>query len=279
MAERYELGQLLIMKGVITQEQLEEALALQKKTKKFLGEILVENGYVSREALLECLTEQKKADFIRLSRVKGIKPEVVKLIPEVIARRYTVVAIALSEDVLVVAMKDPTDIVAIDTIKRITDKKVKVVKADEKEILERIDRFYTNTGDLTETIAALGDVKESTEEEIDVNQLKIAAEDAPIVKFVNTIFFQAVEKRRLIYTLNQCRTGCLSGSESMGCYTRCKGPQKLLIPGLLHGSRLWLHLTLVKGDCHRMDASEFLLVQKNLISGFQRFQQFLEKKL
>ncbi|HOJ30945.1 MAG TPA: GspE/PulE family protein [bacterium] len=140
------------------------------------------------------MTEQKKADFIRLSRVKGIKPEVVRLIPEVIARRYIVLAIALSDDVLVVAMKDPTDIVAIDTIKRITDKKINVVKADENEILERIDRFYMNTGDLTETIAALEDVNEATEE-IDVNQLKIAAEDAPIVKFVNTIFFQAVEKR------------------------------------------------------------------------------------
>jgi len=233
MAERYELGQLLIMKGVITQEQLEEALALQKKTKKFLGEILVENGYVSREALLECLTEQKKADFIRLSRVKGIKPEVVKLIPEVIARRYTVVAIALSEDVLVVAMKDPTDIVAIDTIKRITDKKVKVVKADEKEILERIDRFYTNTGDLTETIAALGDVKESTEEEIDVNQLKIAAEDAPIVKFVNTIFFQAVEKRATDIHLEPMQDGVSLRFRIDGVLHQMQGPPKTSYPGIV----------------------------------------------
>ncbi|GEM_PF-6316122 len=60
IAERYELGQLLIMKGMISQQQLEEALSEQQKTKKFLGEILVEKGFVSKEILLECLTEQKK---------------------------------------------------------------------------------------------------------------------------------------------------------------------------------------------------------------------------
>ncbi len=136
----------------------------------------------------------KKADFVKISKVKGIRPDIVKLIPEAISRRYTVLALTLSKDILVVAMKDPTDIVAIDTIKRITGKKIKVVKADEKEIIERIDRYYMDSGDLTETIAALaGDTE--TQEEVDVNQLKIAAEDAPIIKFVNSIFLQAVEKR------------------------------------------------------------------------------------
>jgi len=193
--ERYELGQLLLRKGIITQQQLEEALAIQRDTKKFLGEILVENGYVSKNILLEALTEQGKADFIQLSKVKGIKPEVVRLIPEAIARRFEVLAISLSDDVLVVAMKDPTDIVAIDTIKRITGKRIKVVRAEEKEILDKIERFYIETGNLTETIAALEGLDEQSEESIDVNQLKIAAEDAPIIKFVNTIFLQAVEKR------------------------------------------------------------------------------------
>jgi len=193
--ERYELGQLLLRKGIITQQQLEEALAIQRDTKKFLGEILVENGYVSKNILLEALTEQGKADFIQLSKVKGIKPEVVRLIPEAIARRFEVLAISLSDDVLVVAMKDPTDIVAIDTIKRITGKRIKVVRAEEKEILDKIERFYIETGNLTETIAALEGLDEQSEESIDVNQLKIAAEDAPIIKFVNTIFLQAVERR------------------------------------------------------------------------------------
>ncbi len=231
--ERYELGQLLLMKGIITQEQLEEALARQKDTKKFLGEILVENGYVSKETLLECLTEQKKADFIHLSKVKGIKPEIVRLIPEAIARRYVVLPITLSDDVLVVAMKDPTDIVAIDTIKRITSRRIKVVRAEEKEILDRIERFYIDTGNLTETIAALEDVEEQVEENVDVNQLKIAAEDAPIVKFVNTTFLQAVEKRATDIHLEPMQDGVSLRFRIDGVLQPVQSPPKSAYPGIV----------------------------------------------
>ena len=75
--ERKELGQILIEKGFITQEQLEEALLKQSVEKKFLGEILIENHLVTKGQILECLTEQKKADFVDLSKVKGIKKEIV----------------------------------------------------------------------------------------------------------------------------------------------------------------------------------------------------------
>jgi len=159
--ERYELGQLLLRKGIITQQQLEEALAIQRDTKKFLGEILVENGYVSKNILLEALTEQGKANSIQLSKVKGIKPEVVRLIPEAIARRFEVLAISLSDDVLVVAMKDPTDIVAIDTIKRITGKRIKVVRAEEKRFSIRLSVFILKQAILQRQLLPLKDLMNS----------------------------------------------------------------------------------------------------------------------
>ncbi|MCM8815065.1 MAG: Flp pilus assembly complex ATPase component TadA [Candidatus Omnitrophica bacterium] len=232
MAERYELGQLLLMKGVITQEQLEEALIQQQKTKKFLGEILVEKGFVSKETLLECLTEQKRADYIKLSKVKGVKKEIVRLIPEAIARRYNLLAITFSEDTLVVAMQDPTDIVAIDTIKRITGKKIKVVKADEKEILERIERYYMETSDLTETIAALESDTEKMEE-VDVNQLRIAAEDAPIVRFVNSMFLQAVEKRATDIHLEPGQNDISLRFRIDGILHEMQPPPKSAYPGIV----------------------------------------------
>lgn len=231
--ERYELGQLLLIKGVITPQQLEEALAQQKNTRKFLGEILVEHGFVSKEVLLEALTEQKKADFIQLSKVKGIKTDIVRLIPEAIARRFGVLAISLSDDVLVVAMKDPTDIVAIDTIKRMTGKKIKVVRAEEKEILDRIERFYIDTGNLTETIAALEDVEQQIEENVDVNQLKIAAEDAPIVKFVNTTFLQAVEKRATDIHLEPMQDGVSLRFRIDGVLQHVQSPPRSAYPGIV----------------------------------------------
>ena len=191
--ERKELGQILVEKGLITPQQLEEALVQQLREKKFLGEILIEKGFVSKEQIIEALTEQKKADYVKLSKFKGIKPEVVKLIPENIARRYTAIAIAKENNTLVVAMKDPTDIVAIDVIRRITGLKIKIVKGDEKEILENIERYYMEASDLSTTLAALEE--KEVEEEVDVDQLRVAAEDAPIVRFVNSLFIQAVEKR------------------------------------------------------------------------------------
>jgi len=192
--ERKELGQILIERGLIQTEQLAEALELQNKTKKFLGEILIEKGYVKKEDILDALNIQKKADFVILSKLKGIKPEVVKIIDENIARRFTCIPIARENDTLTVAMKDPTDIVAIDTIRKLTGLKLKVVRASEKEIEEFIEKFYTEFDSIPETISKLEEVPEE-KEEIDVNQLKIAAEDVPIVRFVNSLFVNAIEKR------------------------------------------------------------------------------------
>ncbi len=73
MAERYELGQLLLMKGVITQQQLEESLLDQQKTRKFLGEILVEKGFVSKEKLLEYLNGTKESRFHKAVNGKGYR--------------------------------------------------------------------------------------------------------------------------------------------------------------------------------------------------------------
>ncbi|MCD6407739.1 Flp pilus assembly complex ATPase component TadA [bacterium] len=193
--ERKELGQILVEKGIITPLQLEEALEEQKKSNKFLGEILVEKNFTSREAIIDALTEQKKADFVVLSRFKGLKKEIVKLIPEYVARRYTLIALTKENNTLTVAMKDPMDIVAIDAVRRITGLKIKVVKAEEKEILEFIERYYSEAEDIPETLAALEEIREEREEEVDVNQLKVAAEDAPIIRFVNSLFLKAVEKR------------------------------------------------------------------------------------
>jgi type IV pilus assembly protein PilB len=194
--ERYELGQLLLLKKLITQEQLDTALSLQKQSGKFLGELLVETGALTKEMLIEALTEQKQADFVNISKVRNIQHEIVQSIPETIARKYTLIALAQTDDSLVIAMKDPSDIVAIDAVKRLTGKKVRIFRAAEEEITESIEKFYLQQDDMQESLAALEEVSaERIEEEFDINQLRVAAEDAPIVRFVNSIFVRAVEKR------------------------------------------------------------------------------------
>jgi type IV pilus assembly protein PilB len=192
--ERKELGQILLEKGLVTIEQLDSALIKQSAEKKFLGEILVEKGLVTNEQIVEALTEQKKSDFINLAKVRGIRQNVVKLIPENIARRYVVFAVAMEDERLVVAMDDPTNIIAIDTVMRLTNHRVKVVKAKKSQIEEYLDKYYKESVDLSKTTSALESI-EGEENEVDVNQLIVAADDVPIVKFVNSLFMEAVEKR------------------------------------------------------------------------------------
>jgi len=230
--ERKELGQILLEKGLITIEQLEDALVKQMEEKKFLGEILMESGLVTREQILECLTEQQKADFVDLSKVKGIKEEVVKLIPENIARRYNVLAIAMEEDRLVVAMAEPTDIVAIDTVRRITDRRLKVVRAEREQIEEYLEKYYRETADLSGSVSALEE-KDTEEDNVDVQQLMVAAEDAPIIKFVNSLFIEAVEKRATDIHLEPQEDRVLIRFRIDGVLQQIPSPPKSTYPGIV----------------------------------------------
>ena len=72
--ERKGLGQILLEKGLITNEQLERTLLQQVNEKKYLGEVLVERKLVTNEQIVECLTEQKKADTVSLKSIKNLKP-------------------------------------------------------------------------------------------------------------------------------------------------------------------------------------------------------------
>lgn len=193
--ERKGLGQILLEKGLITNEQLESALFQQMAEKKFLGEVLIEKGLVTNEQIVESLTEQKKADSVNLNALKNIKPEVVKLVPENIARRYNLIAIAKEGERLIVAMADPTNIVAIDAVRRMASHRVKVVKAKAEHINEFLDKYYSESVDLSKTVSALEGAESEDNGQVDVQQLRVAAEDVPIVRFVNSLFIEAIEKR------------------------------------------------------------------------------------
>ncbi|MCK9266865.1 Flp pilus assembly complex ATPase component TadA [bacterium] len=193
--ERKGLGQILLEKGLITTEQLESALIQQITDNRFLGEVLVEKKIVTKEQILECLTEQKKAATVNLQSIRNIKPDIVRLIPENIAKRYNVIAIAKEDERLVIAMNDPTNIVAIDAVSRMTDSRVKVLKADLEDIKDYLEKYYADSVDLSKTASALEALGTDENGQIDVQQLKVASEDVPIVQFVSSLFLEAIEKR------------------------------------------------------------------------------------
>ncbi len=187
----------MISKGLITKEDLSQALKEQKINGKLLGTILVEKELISKEKLSEILESQRKIETISLSRLKKISPSVVGLIPERLAQHFALLVIDKRDNVLTLAMANPTDIIAIDVVTRITGCEVKVIKASPEDVLEAIEKYYGEGGDLEGSVAALStiEVEKVEEEKVDLTRLKLSAEDAPIVRFVNSLFFQAVERR------------------------------------------------------------------------------------
>lgn len=135
------IGELLINSGIITEEQLNEALKLQEKNKKKLGEILVELGYINSHDLIWLLSEQASIPFIEL------KPDILdsKLIhsfPEKLLYQYCIIPLYEIEGKIFVATGNPTDTSVVDEIKKIAKKDVVLCAAEPEKILQLLDRFF-----------------------------------------------------------------------------------------------------------------------------------------
>jgi type IV pilus assembly protein PilB len=180
-----KIGELLLKKGLITEQQLELALEQQKKTKQKIGEVLVELGFISEEKLYEVLAEKKNVPLIKAQDIKDIPQDVLNCISKEIATKYSVLPISISNNILTLAMKDPSDIVAIDLVETITKLKVSPVLMPPKDIEELINKFY-----LVSKISIEAKVEEKEEEkkEYDVS-------DAPVVSAVNFLFEEAISRK------------------------------------------------------------------------------------
>ncbi|GAB1392505.1 MSHA fimbrial ATPase MshE [Rhodocyclaceae bacterium] len=193
--EKIRLGDLLVQQDVITDEQLKLALTAQKATGRKLGRVLVESGYCTEEGISKALARQLGADFIDL-KVFQPKPEFVKLLPEAQARRFRALVLDEKAGLLRVGMSDPTDLAAFDEISRITKRDIDLAVVTEGQLLPLLDRVYRRTEEISNL------AKDLTQEMGDIpvefgNVLGIApgAEDAPVVKLLQTVFEEAQKTR------------------------------------------------------------------------------------
>ena len=194
------LGDLLVKEKVITQEQLEQALKVQKDTGCRLGSALVRLGFLSEEDVTNFLSRQYGVPAINLSYFE-IDPAVVKLIPFETARRYQILPLSRVGASLTIAMVDPTNVFAMDDIKFMTGFNIEPVVASETAIMEGVEKAYaTGSEENLESLMASIDAAETDvevqEEEGDIAlaELEKAADEAPIVKLVNGILTEAVKK-------------------------------------------------------------------------------------
>ncbi len=189
MIKKLKLGDLLLENKVITQFQLEKALTQQKQTGKKLGDVLIEQGLIDETGLLLFLSKQLNLPFLELPYYK-IKPEVIRELPEAIARRYRVIPIDRIKNAFLVAVADPTDVIAFDEVSKKLKKQLRLVVAREKDILRIIDDVYRKT----EEIASLaGELEQEIGTVSFRNEMDEEVGDAPIKKLLNSIFEDAIQ--------------------------------------------------------------------------------------
>ena len=182
------LGDLLIDADVISQEQLDKALTVQKTTKERLGKALISLGYVTEKSLIKALEIQLGVPHVVLTGL-NINPEVIALVPQAIAERYSILPIDKNGKKLTIAMVDPTNFYAIDDVRTISGLDIVPAIATEKDILRAINEFYG--------VQALVNKASSIIKPEDVASISEVqtANDAPVISIVNTIISQAIKER------------------------------------------------------------------------------------
>ena len=195
-----KIGEILVQNGKATESGINEALAQQKTTNDKIGVTLIEMGFIEEEDFTSAFAEQlgyRKADNFILLEADS---EVASLISEDFARENRVLAVQKSETTITVAMEDPEDVVAVDSIKRLTNLTPDILVAGPELLEKALDKVYgeiQKTTEVAETIESITVVsgEEGSQEEVDLSPDKASDEDAPIVKLVNLIFQESIKER------------------------------------------------------------------------------------
>ncbi|RKY42959.1 MAG: hypothetical protein DRP85_01130 [Candidatus Makaraimicrobium thalassicum] len=136
-----KLGEILIESNVISTEQLQQALDFQKQEGGLLGEILVRLGYANERDIVQALTVQCGFPYLPLENYE-LKKEIVEIVPENVARQYSVVPLDVMGDILTVAMSNPLNEKAIEDVEMITKKKVQVFISTVTSVSEALNKLY-----------------------------------------------------------------------------------------------------------------------------------------
>lgn len=192
-----ELGAMLVKAGKISPEQVDEALAIIKKdSNETFQSALVKVGAVdSEDEIADFVGKHLKIGALRLTDIE-LNPEIVKLIPLDIARKFKVIAVSKLNRTLLVAISDPNNIYVLDAVKFITGCTVQPVISPEKAIEKAIETYYVDSGGLSEMIKGLEEDPDlevvTSEEEASESDLLSAIQDKPLVRLVDSIIYEAV---------------------------------------------------------------------------------------
>ena len=200
---RRRLGEVLVTGGVLTEEQLGDALRAQKEDaggrRRRLGEVITALGLADEVQIARALSDQLGLPFVDLGSLP-IADETLAVLPRNVAVRHVAVPITLAHDVLTVALADPTNVLALDDIRLATKlSSVRTAVATASDLQEAVNRYYGGagaSGGVADTFGALQDVDLEATEDKDEDLEQVGdVDDAPVVRLVNAIMGEALHSR------------------------------------------------------------------------------------
>ncbi|MDX9702111.1 MAG: type II secretion system ATPase GspE [Candidatus Auribacterota bacterium] len=196
------LGQLLYERGLLTEEQLSEAMEEKQRSGKLLPYILVDYKYVTEQQVLETLSAQLGMEMVDLKAL-SIPQEIIAKLNASWARMYRVVPVDLYDNILTVAMADPLNPNILDELRFMVDYEVRGAISNEQDISAALDKYYGHE-DSGDSIAALIDgyddsdinlETDSMDDRSDISNLTEIANEAPVIKLLNLVLLQAIKDK------------------------------------------------------------------------------------
>ena len=193
---KMRIGDILLAEGVITQEQLDQALEAQKIKKRRLGEILVSDGYITDDVMADALCHQMGYARANLQDSR-IPDDLISLFDVEILKKYTAIPYCYDDrnvNIIKVAMADPMDMLAIDDLSMVTNRMIDPMVATPGEIMVAIDKYYGNA----EALKAANDFESERADLFADDEIEAMNDDvnnSPIVQLVNSMIEQAVRQR------------------------------------------------------------------------------------
>ncbi len=182
------LGEILVDLGFVAQLEIDEALNRQRSGGGRLEDTLVQSGKISPEMLAKSLAMQLGYEFIDEANIK-VDPYAVSLVPEATSRRYNAMPVRIEGNILIVAMKDPRHVFALDDIRLITGKEIQPAVATEEALMNLINRYYSGNDNMDELAKAV--MEEVNSKEVEQEDTS-AIDDNALVKVVNNIIRESV---------------------------------------------------------------------------------------
>ncbi|MBD6958581.1 GspE/PulE family protein [Vibrio parahaemolyticus] len=189
---RKRLGDLLVEEGIVSEDQIQQALSAQRSTGQKLGDVLIDLGFITEKQMLEFLSQQLGLPLIDLGRAP-VDADAVQILPEVHARRLRAMVVARNGDTLRVAMSDPADLFTQESLMNLLGEyNLEFIIASERQLISSFDRYYRRTKEIASFAEQL-QAEHQDVQSFDYGIDEADSEEVTVVKLVNSMFEDAVQ--------------------------------------------------------------------------------------